>query len=98
LAPQAIFHAINAVLVPGKSPTAGRRHLLQHGGGARGANQGGEQADAVSMALQANYDAQQEDIAWAATSGTPGAAEDVTEQANIGNQLVALPGVDEAEW
>jgi hypothetical protein len=87
---QSIIHAINAVLIPGKGMTAGRRHLLQRGGG--------ESADAMSMAMQSNYDNQQEDIAWAAQSGAPGSTDDAVQAANIGNQLVAIPSVDDAMW
>jgi hypothetical protein len=83
-----VFHALDAVLIPGKGVAAGR-HLLQRGG---------EQADAVSMAMQANYDAQAEAIQWAATAGTPGSTEAAVQQGIRGNQLVALPGLDEALW
>jgi hypothetical protein len=86
-----VFHAINAVLIPGKGVTAGRRHLLQRGGG-------GESADAMSMAMQSNYDQQAEAIQWAATSGAPGSTEDAVQEANAGNQLVAIPSVDDAMW
>jgi hypothetical protein len=82
-----VFHAINAVLIPGKGVAAGRR--LLGGGGA---------SDAQSMALEANYDQQQEAIWWAANSGTPGSTEAATQEANIGNQLVAIPSWAEEDW
>jgi hypothetical protein len=107
-----VFHAINAVLMPGKGVTAGRRHLMQRRGNGgisgmgqgqpgntgRGSGGGGESADAMSMAQQSNYDAQQEAIQWAATSGVPGSTEAAVQTGNAGNQAVGVTGLDESQW
>jgi hypothetical protein len=90
------------VLIPGKGVTAGRRHLLQRGHGDGGGGEGGGGSDgaddAQAMALEANYDDQQEAIWWAANSDTPGATDDAVEEANVGNQMVAVPSWTVEDW